>query len=62
MCANAPLAVAAVLDVANAEIRGEESDSWARSEAANEGLLMSEDVREGIDAFFARRSPRWKAR
>jgi enoyl-CoA hydratase len=59
---NAPLAVREALAIVNAEIDGNEDSSWLRSDAAHARLLASEDLREGIEAFFARRAPRWQAR
>ena len=59
---NAPLAVREALAIVNAEIGGNEDPSWLRSDAAHARLLASEDLREGIEAFFARRAPRWQAR
>jgi enoyl-CoA hydratase len=59
---NAPLAVREALAVVNAEINGNEEPSWHRSDAAHARLVESEDVREGIEAFFAHRPPTWQAR
>ena len=59
ICANAPLAVRESLSVVNHEINGDESDSWARSDAAHARLLGTDDVKEGIGAFFERRPPHW---
>jgi enoyl-CoA hydratase/carnithine racemase len=60
--ANAPLAVREALAVVNQEVAGDEAASWTRSDAAHARLLATEDVKEGIDAFFARRPPRWSGR
>jgi len=62
ICANAPLAVREALAIANTEIAGDEASSWQRSHAAHARLLASEDVREGIGAFFERRAPVWRGR
>ena len=62
VCANAPLAVRESLAMVNAELAGDESDSWARSHAAHARLLESSDMREGVEAFFARRPPSWQGR
>ncbi len=59
---NAPLAVRAALALANDEVNGDETASWAASHAAHERLLASADVAEGITAFFERREPRWSGR
>lgn len=62
ICENAPRAVREALALANAEVAGDESESWARSHAAHARLLATDDVREGIAAFFERREPRWTGR
>jgi enoyl-CoA hydratase len=59
---NAPLAVREALAIVNAEISGNEEPSWERSDAAHARLVASEDVREGIEAFFGRRAPHWQGR
>jgi enoyl-CoA hydratase/carnithine racemase len=59
ICANAPLAVRESLSVVNHEINGDEADSWGRSDAAHARLLGTDDVKEGIGAFFERRPPHW---
>ena len=62
ICGNAPLAVREALAVFNAEVNGSESASWERSHAAHERLLKTEDVREGVGAFFERRPPNWSGK
>ena len=59
---NAPLAVREALGVFNAEVNGDESESWRRSHDAHAKLLQTEDLKEGIGAFFERRSPKWEAK
>lgn len=59
ICAHAPLAVRESLAIVNAELVGDETENWQRSDAAHARLIASDDVREGITAFFERRSPRW---
>jgi len=54
------VAIRESLAVVNAEISGDEDDAWARSHAAHERLLATEDFREGIDAFFGRRPPTFR--
>lgn len=62
ICDNAPLAVRAALAIFNAEVNGDESASWQRSNDAHERLLQTEDVKEGIGAFFEKRAPNWIGR
>lgn len=62
ICANAPLAVREALAIANREVAGDEEPIWERSHAAHARLLASDDVREGITAFFERRPPTWRGR
>lgn len=58
----APLAVRASLKVANAALNGDESALWQLSDAEHAALCRTDDVREGIQAFFDRRKPRWSGR
>lgn len=59
---NAPVAVRESLAIARREIHGEEAEDWADSEAALARLLATEDLAEGVAAFFERRDPQWKGR
>jgi enoyl-CoA hydratase len=62
VCANAPLAVGAALDIFSSEVNGIETESWRRSDEAHGKLIQTEDMREGIAAFFEKRPPRWTGR
>lgn len=62
ICANAPCAVREALAIVNEELAGDETESWARSHAAHARLLKTEDVREGVGAFFERRAPVWRGK
>jgi enoyl-CoA hydratase len=59
ICENAPLAVREALAIFNTEVSGDESASWKRSDAAHARLLQTEDLIEGLGAFFEKRPPRW---
>jgi enoyl-CoA hydratase/carnithine racemase len=59
ICANAPLAVRESLHVVNREIIGDEAAAWECSDAAHARLLGTNDVKEGIGAFFERRPAHW---
>jgi len=62
VCENAPLAVREALAVFNTEVSGDESASWKRSDDAHTRLLQTEDLIEGLGAFFEKRPPKWKGR
>jgi enoyl-CoA hydratase len=62
VCANAPLATRAALATSALVARGDETDLWRYSNAAHERLLHSEDVAEGVSAFFGKRTPQWRGR
>lgn len=62
ICRNAPLAVREALAIFNAEVNGDETDIWRRSHAAHNRLLSTEDVKEGVGAFFEKRAPQWAGR
>jgi enoyl-CoA hydratase/carnithine racemase len=63
VCANAPLATRGVLSVANTAVNGgDDTELWRLSDDVHEGLVQSDDLVEGVSAFFERRAPRWTGR
>ncbi len=58
--ANAPLAVresrGVVLDCTAAT---DDEDAWRRTRAANEVVMSSADMQEGVNAFIEKRAPSW---
>lgn len=60
ICRNAPLAVRESLVIASDEVTGDESEAWRKSNEAYQRLLATDDVTEGVNAFFERRAPVWK--
>lgn len=56
---NAPLAVREALAIFAAEANGDEDAIWEKSHAAHHRLLQTNDVQEGIGAFFEKRPPHW---
>ncbi|MBH0776657.1 enoyl-CoA hydratase-related protein [Nocardia bovistercoris] len=59
ICENAPLAVRGSLRVANAAITADETQLWRLSDDIHAALLRSQDLIEGIAAFFEKRRARW---
>ena len=62
ICANAPLAVQASLGLANEVYASGEAGRWESSDRRHGALVETEDVGEGLAAFFERRPPEWKNR
>lgn len=62
ICANAPLSVQACLRAVSSLAGADDGDGWAATDAAREAIAGSEDVQEGLRAFFERRAPAWKGR
>ncbi len=62
ICNNAPLAVREAMGMVNHGVLDNDEDDWARSNAAHARLLPTEDVKEGLTAFFEKRPPRWTGR
>jgi len=60
ICQNAPLALGKALDIFDAEVNGDESARWEQSHAAHAMLLKTDDVKEGIAAFFEKRPAAWR--
>lgn len=62
ICANAPLAVREALAIFNTEVNGDETAIWRNSHAAHERLLKTDDVKEGVGAFFEKRPAKWSGK
>lgn len=62
ICRSSPVSVRATLAALH-EVRAAEEDAgWAATARASDTVAASADMREGIDAFFERREPRWRGR
>ncbi|MFJ1609000.1 crotonase/enoyl-CoA hydratase family protein [Streptomyces sp. NPDC088253] len=59
LVANAPLALAAVKQLARAADGRPERDAFAAQRTIMNGLMASADVHEGMTAFAERRAPEW---
>ena len=62
VCLSSPVAVQAVLAGVAAQLEPADAAGWAATATAVEAVFESADLREGIDAFFARRPPEWSGR
>ena len=60
ICTNSPLAVQACLAaVRSLEAEGE-PEGWAATTTASLSLRETDDLHEGLRAFFEKRPPEWK--
>lgn len=62
ICANSPVAVRESLGVLNQAIDAADQLAWQLSGEAAARVRASEDSREGIAAFLAKRAPVWRGR
>lgn len=60
--AASPVSVRETLRAVDAVLMGDDAAGWAATEEALAVVATSEDVREGIAAFFERRPPEWRNR
>ncbi|MGB5758431.1 MAG: enoyl-CoA hydratase, partial [Acidimicrobiales bacterium] len=62
MTANAPIAVQQSLRVVDALASATDDDGWELTRAARRVIGESADAKEGVQAFFEKRPPRWTGR
>lgn len=62
ICENAPMAVWASRKVVLAVDGEDEARLWAATDEAFQGIMGSEDLKEGLAAFAEKRKPQWKGR
>lgn len=60
--ASGPVAVRATLAALAEQTAEADVAGWQATERAKEAIVASDDMREGVEAFFSRRPPEWKAR
>lgn len=62
ICESSPVAVRQTLAALADQYAVADESGWAATERAIEGIMGSEDLHEGVQAFFERRSPEWRGR
>jgi len=62
ICANAPLSVQACLVAVNKILAADDELGWQATREALSSIQGTEDMKEGVAAFFERRQPEWRGR
>jgi enoyl-CoA hydratase len=62
VCQSSPGAVQAILAGVAEQFEAGDVAGWAATDRALQAIMASEDVKEGVSAFFERRPPQWTGR
>ncbi|MEU0936697.1 enoyl-CoA hydratase-related protein [Embleya sp. NPDC005971] len=62
ICANGPVAVRASLAAVEHVVAADDEAGWAGTETGFAAIVASEDMKEGVAAFLAKRAPEWTGR
>lgn len=62
ICLSSPLAVRATLAAIDVQLESDDAAGWQATATASDTIKDSVDAREGISAFFERRTPNWQGR
>jgi enoyl-CoA hydratase/carnithine racemase len=62
VCQSSPVAVQAILAGIAEQFESGDEAGWVATDRAVQAITASEDVKEGLTAFFERRTPKWLGR
>lgn len=62
VCLNGPVAVQACVREINDALNADDESGWQATARAKEAIGASEDIHEGLRAFFEKREPKWIGR
>jgi enoyl-CoA hydratase len=62
ICASSPVSVRETLAALAGQLEDDDARGWDATTSALEAILASEDMQEGVAAFFERRPPQWRGR
>jgi enoyl-CoA hydratase/carnithine racemase len=62
VCANSPTSVRSTLQALQKIVDADDQAGWEATTAGMQRIADSEDLREGMSAFFGRRPPKWTGR
>ena len=62
VCLNGPVAVQACVAEINDALNADDETGWEATARAKEAISSSDDIHEGLKAFFEKREPRWTGR